>query len=326
MGSSSYLLLSSEQLLDEVHGALGHRRQVQLTLLAQDVVEVELALHCALELAARHGHLLRSVVSTIAHASHASTSGVPEVLTHVVVDELVRVSLPEFELSLWEPLLLHLPRPILVRVAQLLGQLHLALVVEVLLQLLLLPELLLVPLLLELLHRYAMVQIVFLLLLIMIPLPLAQVQSLASSLEVELLGVVLAGEVSAVNSNLRTVRALVSLLRGIPLLLLLEHLSTPHLLRRVAADADPGGEDGLGDVDLRIAEALLAWVWVERGRDERGLDLALLEEAGVLLLHLLLQPLLILHPVLLLQRLLPLEPLLLDSIMASGLGEPLLKD
>ena len=136
----------------------------------------------------------------------------------------------------------------------------------------------------------------------------------------------LAGEVSAVNSNLRTVRALVSLLRGIPLLLLLEHLSTPNLLRRVAADADPGGEDGLGDVDPRIAEALLAWVWVERGRDERGLDLALLEEAGVLLLHLLLQPLLILHPVLLLQRLLPLEPLLLDSIMASGLGEPLLKD
>ena len=243
-----------------------------------------------------------------------------------MVDELVRVSLPEFELSLWEPLLLHLSRPILVRVAQLLGQLHLALVVEVLLQLLLLPELLLVPLLLELLHRYAMVQIVFLLLLIVIPLPLAQVQSLASSLEVELLGVVLAGEVSAVNSNLRTVRALVSLLRGIPLLLLLEHLSTPHLLRRVAADADPGGEDGLSDVDLRIAEALLAWVWVERGRDERGLDLALLEEAGVLLLHLLLQPLLILHPVLLLQRLLPLEPLLLDSIMASGLGEPLLKD
>ena len=48
MGSSPYLLLSSEQLLDEVHGALGHRRQVQLTLLAQDVVEVELALHCAL--------------------------------------------------------------------------------------------------------------------------------------------------------------------------------------------------------------------------------------------------------------------------------------
>ena len=45
-----------------------------------------------------------------------------------------------------------------------------------------------------------------------------------------------------------------------------------------------------------------------------------------MLLHLLLQPLLILHPVLLLQRLLPLEPLLLDSIMASGLGEPLLKD
>ena len=327
MWSSSYLLLSSEQLLDEVHGALGHRRQVQLALLAQDVVEVELALHCALELAARHGHLLRSVVSTIAHASHASTSGVPEVLTHVVVDELVRVSLPEFELSLWEPLLLHLSRPILVRVAQLLGQLHLALVVEVLLQLLLLPELLLVPLLLELLHRYAMVHIVFLLL-IMIPPPLAQVQgeSLASSLEVELLCVVLAGEVSAVNSNLRTVRALVSLLRGIPLLLLLEHLSTPHLLRRVAADADPGGEDGLSDVDLRIAEALLAWVWVERGRDERGLDLALLEEAGVVLLHLLLQPLLILHPVLLLQRLLPLEPLLLDSIMASGLGEPLLKD
>ena len=181
-----------------------------------------------------------------------------------MVDELVRVSLPEFELSLWEPLLLHLSRPILVRVAQLLGQLHLALVVEVLLQLLLLPELLLVPLLLELLHRYAMVHIVFLLL-IMIPPPLAQVQgdSLASSLEVELLGVVLAGEVSAVNSNLRTVRALVSLLRGIPLLLLLQHLSTPNLLRRIATDADPGGEDGLSDVDLRIAEALLAWVWVE---------------------------------------------------------------
>ena len=107
-----------------------------------------------------------------------------------MVDELVRVSLPEFELSLWEPLLLHLSRPILVRVAQLLGQLHLALVVEVLLQLLLLPELLLVPLL----HRYAMVQIILLLLLIRIPPPLAQVQgeSLASSLELDLLAVVLA--------------------------------------------------------------------------------------------------------------------------------------
>ena len=80
------------------------------------------------------------------------------------------------------------------RVVQLLGQLHLALVVEVLLQLLLLPELLLVPLLLELLHRYAMVQVVLLLLLIRIPPPLAQVQgeSLASSLELDQLAVVLA--------------------------------------------------------------------------------------------------------------------------------------
>ena len=194
MWSSSYLLLSSEQLLDEVHGALGHRRQVQLALLAQDVEQVKLALHCALELATRHRHFIWSVVSTIAHASYASTSGIPEVLTHVVVYEFIRVTLPEFELSLWKSLPLHLPRPILVRVAQLLGQLHLALVVEVLLQLLLLPELFLVPLFLELLHRYAMVQVVLLLLLIRIPPPLAQVQgeSLASSLELDLLAVVLA--------------------------------------------------------------------------------------------------------------------------------------
>ena len=74
-----------------------------------------------------------------------------------MVYEFIRVTLPEFELSLWKSLPLYLPRPILVRVAQLLGQLHLALVVEVLLQLLLLPELFLVPLLLEVLHLYAMV-------------------------------------------------------------------------------------------------------------------------------------------------------------------------
>ena len=91
---------------------------------------------------------------------------------------------------------------------------------------------------------------------------------------------------------LKTVRALVSLLRGIPLLLLLEHLSSPHLLWRVAAKLYSGGQDRLSDVDLRVAEALLAWVRVERGRDQRRVGQVLLEESGVMLLDLLLKPLL----------------------------------
>ena len=67
---------------------------------------------------------------------------------------------------------------------------------------------------------------------------------------------------------LQSVRALASLLRGIPLFLILEHLPSPHLLWRVAAEAYPSGEDRLGDVDPGVAEALLAWVWVERRCDE----------------------------------------------------------
>ena len=96
MWSSSYLLLASEQLLDEVHGALGQRRQVQLALLAQDVEQVELALHRALELAASHGHLFRGVVSPIANTPNAPTSCVLEVLVVVTVNELV--------LLLWDSL------------------------------------------------------------------------------------------------------------------------------------------------------------------------------------------------------------------------------
>ena len=50
--------------------------------------------------------------------------------------------------------------------------------------------------------------------------------------------------------------------------------------------------DRLSDVDLRVAEALLAWVRVERGCDQRRVGLILLEESGVMLLDLLLKPLL----------------------------------
>ena len=96
MWSSSYLLLASEQLLDEVHGALSQRWQVQLALLAQDVEQVELALHRALELAPRHGHLVRGVVSPIANTTDAPTSCVLEVLVVVTVNELV--------LLLWDSL------------------------------------------------------------------------------------------------------------------------------------------------------------------------------------------------------------------------------
>ena len=91
---------------------------------------------------------------------------------------------------------------------------------------------------------------------------------------------------------LQTVRALVSLLRGIPLFLLLKHLSSPHLLWRVATELYSSGQDGLSDVDLRVAEALLAGVRVERGRDQRRVGQVLLEESGVMLLDLLLKPLL----------------------------------
>ena len=91
---------------------------------------------------------------------------------------------------------------------------------------------------------------------------------------------------------LQTVRTLVSLLRGVPLLLPLEHLSSPHLLWRVAAELYSSGQDGLSDVDLRVAEALLAGVRVERGRDQRRVGQVLLEESGVMLLDLLLKPLL----------------------------------
>ena len=96
MWSSSYLLLASEQLLDEVHGALSQRWQVQLALLAQDVEQVELALHRALELAPRHGHLVRGIVSPIANTTDAPTSCVLEVLVVVTVNELV--------LLLWDSL------------------------------------------------------------------------------------------------------------------------------------------------------------------------------------------------------------------------------
>ena len=96
MWSSSYLLLASEQLLDEVHGALGQRRQVQLALLAQDVEQVELALHRTLELAPCHGHLVRGVVSPIANTTDTPTSCVLEVLVVVTVNELV--------LLLWDSL------------------------------------------------------------------------------------------------------------------------------------------------------------------------------------------------------------------------------
>ena len=96
MWSSSYLLLASEQLLDEVHGALSQWWQVQLALLAQDVEQVELALHRALELAASHGHLFRGVVSPIANTTDAPTSCVLEVLVVVTVNELV--------LLLWDSL------------------------------------------------------------------------------------------------------------------------------------------------------------------------------------------------------------------------------
>ena len=41
----TYLLLASQDILDELHRALGDVRQVVLALLAQDVVDVELALH-----------------------------------------------------------------------------------------------------------------------------------------------------------------------------------------------------------------------------------------------------------------------------------------
>ena len=91
---------------------------------------------------------------------------------------------------------------------------------------------------------------------------------------------------------LQTVRALVSLLRGVPLLLPLEHLSSPHLLWRVATELYSSGQDGLSDVDLRVVEALLAGVRVERGRDQRRVGQVLLEESGVMLLDLLLKPLL----------------------------------
>ena len=91
---------------------------------------------------------------------------------------------------------------------------------------------------------------------------------------------------------LQTVRALVSLLRGIPLFLLLKHLSSPHLLWRVATELYSGGQDGLSDVDLKVVEALLAKVRVERGRDQRRVGQVLLEESGVMLLDLLLKPLL----------------------------------
>ena len=61
----AYLLLASEELLDKVHGALAERRQVQLALLRQDVVQVELALHRALELTAGHCHLFNWGVANI---------------------------------------------------------------------------------------------------------------------------------------------------------------------------------------------------------------------------------------------------------------------
>lgn len=86
-----------------------------------------------------------------------------------------------------------------------------------------------------------------------------------------------------------------------------------RLLWRVATDAYPGVDYGIGDVDMRVLEALR--FRVERGRDEIRLGLALLEETGVLLVH----PILTLYYILLLHRLLPLKPYLVDSILSSCL-------
>ena len=40
-----YLLLASDQLIDELHGAVLEGRQVELALLGEDVEQVKLALH-----------------------------------------------------------------------------------------------------------------------------------------------------------------------------------------------------------------------------------------------------------------------------------------
>jgi hypothetical protein len=54
---TTYLLLTAEHVLDEVHGALVERRHVHLALLGEHVVDVQLALDLALELTPGDGDL-----------------------------------------------------------------------------------------------------------------------------------------------------------------------------------------------------------------------------------------------------------------------------
>jgi hypothetical protein len=81
---AAYLLLAAEHVLDEVHGALVERRHVHLALLGQHVVDVQLALHLALELAPGHGDLALRVV-LVDGSAIPTTQAVLEILSPIVI-------------------------------------------------------------------------------------------------------------------------------------------------------------------------------------------------------------------------------------------------
>ena len=53
MSSRTYLFLSSHDVLDELHRAIGYGRQIVLALLGQDGVDIKLALHDGVQLLPR---------------------------------------------------------------------------------------------------------------------------------------------------------------------------------------------------------------------------------------------------------------------------------
>jgi hypothetical protein len=73
---AAYLSLPTEEVLDEVHGALGERREVHLPLLCEHIVDVQLALDPALELAPGHCYLPWLSLGLVVATKTATTSSI----------------------------------------------------------------------------------------------------------------------------------------------------------------------------------------------------------------------------------------------------------
>ena len=85
--SCTYLLPPVEDVLDETHGAFAERRQVQLSLLREDVEDVKLALHHTCQLAP--GHCDPSWLPLVYLIIHATDATRPSI---VLISCMIRLS------------------------------------------------------------------------------------------------------------------------------------------------------------------------------------------------------------------------------------------